>query len=155
MTSVPGTGRGLGSLGAAIFVTAAVVLSIGVAGVEEFKRSIVRRLEKIDAGRTLPVGARPFGGAYILDIDRQFAPAASAFVGDGESYELLFGRGTEYSASLTRRFATVWARGGLLPSRAEPAETARWLPCYDCVRVGREIEEEAQPTGLRPVLEAM
>lgn len=77
---------------------------------------------------------REVTGAWLLDIDREFAEASKAYVGRSDTYAPVTGPNVTTSSFLTLRFLPTYFHYELLPARgAAPAE-ADWVLCFGCDR---------------------
>jgi hypothetical protein len=109
-----------------------VISLVGGAAVVEGWTSMNALADQARSERSGDTSHRLVGGAWLLDIDRDFMTAAKAFVrADGGTYALELGPGAEASA-LTVRFLPTYLRGELLPATHARTDGADWLLCYGC-----------------------
>ena len=81
------------------------------------------------------------GGAWLLDIDREFAQAAKAYVGSGDGYAVLTGPNVTTSSSVTLDFLAMYLHSELLPAQVAPPDGADWVLCFGCDRTPYESYE--------------
>lgn len=109
----------------------AVIVAVG--GVRLFES-----LRTVDAlareYRTNEPSRRVLAGAWLLDIDREFAQAAKAYVGPSDSYTVVTGPDVTTSSPVTLDFLVTYLRSELLPAALATSGAADWVLCFGCDR---------------------